>query len=134
MKVLVTGGAGFIGSHVAEYYARKGEDVTVLDNLSRAEVFATNIEKSLYNWNLLRKNYDNIKLAKGDVRDFESVKGASNDADAIVHTATQVAVTVSVKDPRIDFEVNTLGTFNVLEAARLNDALMEMLVMHFQSI
>lgn len=118
MRILITGGAGFIGSHVSEYYAKRGEHVVVLDNLSRAEIFGMNPKTALYNWEYLKKNYTTIKLVKGDVRNLEEVQKAAKDADAIIHAAAQVAVTTSVKDPRTDFEANVLGTFNVLEAAR----------------
>lgn len=118
MKILITGGAGFIGSHTAEYYAEKGEEVIVLDNLSRAEMLGINQKVILHNWNDLQNNYDNVKLIKGDVRNFSKVKEATRDVEAIIHTAAQVAVTASVKDPTTDFEVNILGTFNILEAAR----------------
>jgi CDP-paratose 2-epimerase len=120
-RILVTGGAGFIGSHVAEYYAKRGEEVIMLDNLSRAEILGKIVGDPLYNWNYL-KRYRNVKLVKGDIRDFEQVKEAARNADAIIHVAAQVAVTTSITNPRIDFEINTLGTFNVLEAARMNDA------------
>lgn len=117
-KVLVTGGAGFVGSHVAEYYTKKGGEVIVLDNLSRAETLGTDQKVALYNWNYLKNNYGNVKLIKGDVRNFDKVKEAARDMDAIIHTAAQVAVTTSVNDPNTDLEVNILGTFNILEAAR----------------
>jgi len=118
MRVLVTGGAGFIGSHVVEYYAKNGEEVIVFDNLSRAELlgYGGNV---MYNWNYL-KRYDNVELIKGDIRDAEKVKDIAKDANVVIHTAAQTAVTASLKNPRIDFEVNALGTFNVLEAARLS--------------
>ncbi len=122
MKVLATGGAGFVGSHVAEYYAKRGEDVTVFDNLSRAEILGKAVGDQLYNWNYLKSNYPNVKLIKGDIRSFDELKAVAHKADAIVHTAAQVAVTTSLSDPRTDFEINALGTFNVLEAARLNDS------------
>jgi CDP-paratose 2-epimerase len=118
MRILITGGAGFIGSHVAEYYAKKGEEVTLFDNLSRADILEMSKRVILYNWSYLKDNYGNVKLVNGDVRDFKEVKKATRDADVIVHAAAQVAVTTSVKDPRTDFEVNALGTFNVLESAR----------------
>jgi CDP-paratose 2-epimerase len=121
MKILVTGGAGFIGSHVAEYYAKKGEEVIVLDNLSRTEIFGKVVGDPLYNWEYL-KQYGNLKLVKGDIRSFEQVREVARDVDAIIHVAAQVAVTTSIANPRIDFEINTLGTFNVLEMARLEDA------------
>jgi len=122
MRILVTGGAGFVGSHVAEYYAKRRNEVMLFDNVSRVEILGKSVADPLYNWNYLSNNYGNIRLVKGDVRNFEEVKAASKDADAIVHTAGQVAVTTSLRDPRTDFEINALGTFNVLEAARLNDS------------
>jgi CDP-paratose 2-epimerase len=116
MRILVTGGAGFVGSHVAEYYAKKGEEVVVLDNLSRAQILGKGGKNATYNWEYLRK-FD-IELIKGDIRDFDQVRRASKEADVIIHAAAQVAVTTSVKDPKTDFELNAVGTFNVLEAAR----------------
>lgn len=120
MKILVTGGSGFVGSHVSEYYAKRGDEVVVFDNLSRGETLksANKREGSInYNWNQL-KNFENIELVRGDIRKKEEVAKAAEDVDAIIHTAAQVAVTSSVDDPRTDFEINALGTFNVLEAAR----------------
>jgi len=118
MRILITGGAGFVGSHVSEYYAKRGEQVIALDNLSRAEMFGMNRKVALYNWGYLKKNYATINLIKGDVRNLEEVNKAARNTDTIIHTAAQVAVTTSVKNPRTDFEANILGTFNVLEAAR----------------
>lgn len=115
MKVLVTGGAGFVGSHVSEYYARKGEDVVVFDNLSRAKLLGYDDSNATYNWNYL-KRYENIEQILGDVRDAKKMKDAARDVDVIIHTAAQTAVTTSMQDPRTDFEVNAVGTFNVLEA------------------
>jgi CDP-paratose 2-epimerase len=110
MNVLITGGAGFVGSNLANYYSNKGHEVTVFDNLSRK-----NVEKNL-NW--LQKSHNSIKFIKGDVRDFNSVKNACKDKDIIFHLAAQVAVTTSVNEPKEDFDINALGTFNVLETAR----------------
>ena len=115
----MTGGAGFVGSHVAEYYAKKGEEVIVFDNLSRAELLGYEKSNAMYNWNYL-KGYK-IELVKGDIRDFEKLKDAAKNADAIIHTAAQTAVTTSLRNPRTDFEINAVGTFNVLEAARLSE-------------
>ena len=108
--ILITGGAGFIGSNLADYFLSRGEDVTIYDNLSRKGV-ERNAE-----W--LKSNHPKIKVIKGDTRDFDSLKNAAENADAIYHTAGQVAVTTSVENPREDFEINALGAFNVLEAAR----------------
>ncbi len=118
MRILVTGGAGFIGSHVAEYYAKAGEEVVVFDNLSRAETLKTDNKFVAYNWNYLKKNYGNIKLVKGDIRDLSEIQKVVKEAEVVVHTAAQVAVTTSVENPRLDFETNALGTFNILECAR----------------
>jgi len=117
MKILITGGAGFVGSHAAEYYAKGGNEVVVLDNLSRAKILKRPDKNSDYNWNYL-KQYKNIRLVKGDIRDAKTVEKAASGADVILHAAAQTAVTTSVADPRTDFEINALGTFNVLEAAR----------------
>jgi CDP-paratose 2-epimerase len=121
MKVLVTCGAGFIGSHVVEFFSRKGYEVVVLDNFARSEVFKKDKNISEYNWNYL-KTLKNVKLIKGDIRNFEEVKNASKGCSIIVHAAAQVAVTTSLADPFLDFEINALGTLNVLEAARINDS------------
>jgi CDP-paratose 2-epimerase len=109
---LVTGGAGFIGSNYVQRLLQRGENVTVYDNLSRGGA-PHNVE-----W--LRKTFGDaaFKLVKADVRDAEKLAEAAQDADVFVHLASQVAVTTSVIDPREDFEINALGTFNALEAAR----------------
>jgi len=112
-KFLITGGAGFIGSNYVSRLVGRGERVAVFDNLSRrgAEV----------NLRWLRETYGEnaFDFIQGDVRNFDQIKSVAADADVIVHLAAQVAVTSSVTCPREDFEINALGTFNVLEAARL---------------
>lgn len=119
MRILITGGAGFIGSNVAEYYAKMGVEVTCIDNFSRGGLLKREINTAC-NWNYL-KNFSNVKLIEADIRDFEKLKTVTKDADVIVHTAAQTAVTTSIQDPRTDFEVNLSGSFNVLEAARLSN-------------
>lgn len=121
MKVLVTGGAGFVGSHVAEYYAKHGDDVIVYDNLSRAKLLNYSTSNAMHNWNYLKNNYD-MSLIKGDIREAKQLEKASKGIDVIIHTAAQTAVTTSMVDQRTDFEINALGTFNVLEVARKNNA------------
>jgi CDP-paratose 2-epimerase len=118
-KVLVTGGAGFIGSHVAEAFAKDGHPVTVLDNLSRAKLLKKDDRNARYSWNLLG-TLPNVDLREGDVRDAKTVREAAEGARIIVHAAAQTAVTTSVTDPRQDFENNVIGVFNVVEAARLS--------------
>ncbi len=116
-NVVVTGGAGFIGSHAAEFYARKGWNVTVLDNLSRPPVHGFGVNTKVYNWNYL-KGLKNIRLVRGSVLQQRTVDELISDADAVIHTAAQVAVTTSLDDPAHDFNTNVRGTFNVLEACR----------------
>lgn len=119
-QVLVTGGAGFIGSHVAERFARRGDDVTVYDNLSRAALLQKkDAPGTTFNWDYLGR-YPNVRRVRGDVRDREATMAACALADVIVHAAAQTAVTTSVTDPAPDFDTNMTGTFNVLEGARLS--------------
>jgi len=110
---LVTGGAGFIGSNLVHRLLGFGKQVTIFDNLSRSG--------ARRNLTWLRSEYgDNaFKLIEADVRDAEALNKAVIDQDVIVHLAGQVAVTTSVTNPREDMEINALGTFNLLEAARV---------------
>lgn len=105
MRALVTGGAGFIGSHVVDALLRRGDEVVVLDNLSsgRREHVAPRAE-----------------LVEGDVRDSEAVAEAFGRArpDVCFHFAAQADVRVSVERPEYDCEVNVFGTVRILEAAR----------------
>jgi CDP-paratose 2-epimerase len=112
MKILVTGGAGFIGCHTCSTFASQGHEVIALDNLSRRG------SRSNAEWLIANHKVD---LFEGDIRRYEHIQecfGAEGPFDAVVHLAAQVAVTTSVMDPREDFEINALGTFNVLEGAR----------------
>jgi CDP-paratose 2-epimerase len=113
MKVLVTGGAGFIGANAARYFANKGYDVVAFDNLSRAA--------SQYNRDWLINNFPKVEFIKGDIRNVgecNKLFQEHSDVSLILHLAGQVAVTTSVIDPREDFETNAIGTFNVLESIR----------------
>jgi CDP-paratose 2-epimerase len=110
----ITGGAGFIGSNYVQRLLERGDKVTVYDNLSRAGA-----PRNL-NWLTETFGGNAFAFVNGDVRDAALLATAARDADLIVHLAGQVAVTTSVLKPREDFEINALGTFNVLEAARLN--------------
>jgi len=112
--VLITGGAGFIGTNLARRLAEDGERVLVFDNLSRAGV-----DRNL-RW-LLTHYSKQIAFIRGDVRDFESLRDAVKDAEAVYHFAAQVAVTSSLENPFTDFEINARGTLNVLEAVRRLD-------------
>ena len=118
MRVLVTGGAGLVGSHTAEYYAKKGDEVIVLDNLMRSTLFGYDKESVEHNWNYLAK-HKNIKRIKGDVRKEKDVLEAMGEGvEVVIHTAGQPGVPLSVRIPREDFSINALGTLNVLECLR----------------
>jgi CDP-paratose 2-epimerase len=111
--ILITGGAGFIGSNLAERLLRQPDtSVTIFDNLARAGV-SYNLE-----WLQTLPQSSRLTFVHGDVRDANAVMQAVRHATEIYHLAAQVAVTTSITAPREDMEVNMLGTFNVLEAAR----------------
>ena len=111
---LITGGAGFIGSNYVNRLLTRRVAVTVYDNLSRAGA-----ERNLA-WLHDTHGADAFDLVVGDLRDASLLATTARNADVIVHLAGQVAVTTSVNHPRKDFEDNALGTFNLLEAARLS--------------
>ncbi len=112
MRILVTGGAGFVGSNLAGKLLKEGHEVHVLDNLSRKGT-EKNIE-----W--LKSLNGNLSFTKGDIRNEETVSELVGDVDAVFHLAAQVAVTTSVVDPIDDFNINLKGTLNLLEAVRKN--------------
>jgi CDP-paratose 2-epimerase len=111
MDIFITGGAGFIGCNSADHFLQQGHHVTLFDNLSRVGGPAN------LAW-LRRRHGERLRFIQGDIRDYGALAAAIGDADVVLHLASQVAVTLSVQNPREDFEINALGTFNVLEAAR----------------
>jgi CDP-paratose 2-epimerase len=119
MKVLVTGGCGFLGSTVCEYYVKRGDEVLSLDNMTKYELERTGYAASAardYNWNSLADI--GVQMVREDIRNAEALMDHSSGCDYIIHTAAQPAMTISWEDPRLDFSTNVYGTFNVLEAAR----------------
>jgi CDP-paratose 2-epimerase len=111
-RVLITGGAGFIGSNLADrLLGMPKTEVRIFDNLSR-----TGVTRNI-GW-LKDRAQGNLEVIQGDVRDVDAVRNAVDGVSEIYHFAAQVAVTTSVDDPGSDFQINALGTFNVLEAAR----------------
>ncbi len=112
MKMLITGGAGFIGSHLCEKYTKEGHIVLCLDNFMSGNLM--NIKHLL--------DYRNFKLIKGDVREFELLEKIMRDVDIVFHLAAQVHVDRSYIEPRLTYEINVMGTHNILEAARMFDA------------
>ncbi|CAG0953093.1 UDP-glucose 4-epimerase [Methanosarcinales archaeon] len=112
MKCLVTGGAGFIGSHIIRHLLERGYETICLDNFDPTYDINTkkrNISPFLEN--------NNFELIEGDVRDRELLKKAITDIDYIFHEAALVSVVESMKNPAKTIEINTIGTFNILEAA-----------------
>jgi CDP-paratose 2-epimerase len=109
--ILVTGGAGFIGSNLADRLAAEGHRVVIYDSLARAGV-ETNLE-----W-LQSRHGDRIQPIIADIRDEDRVADAAARAKAVFHLAAQVAVTTSMTDPRDDFTINIVGTLNLLDALR----------------
>lgn len=110
-NVLITGGAGFIGVNLAGRMIVAGDNVTIFDNLSRRGA-----DRNLA-W-LRDEHQEDFRFIHGDIRDAAAIAEAARGAQVVCHLAAQTAVTTSVTDPRADFEVNAIGTFNVLEAAR----------------
>ncbi len=110
-RTLITGGAGFIGSNVANRLLSSGERVLIFDRLSRPGV-----EKNL-DW-LIKTHGNLVDVEIADVRNFSRLQSAARDAGAVFHFAAQVAVTSSLDDPIDDFEINARGTLNLLEALR----------------
>ena len=111
MKLLITGGLGFLGSNLASDALARGDDLLIFDNVSR------NGSRANLSWLNEQAEFNFIH---GDIRNQNDVKRAVKDfqPDAIFHLAGQVAMTTSIINPQMDFEVNTVGTHNLLEAVR----------------
>ena len=119
MKVLVTGGCGFLGSHVCEFYTKRGDEVISFDNMTKYELERTGFSAEgarEFNWKYL-KNLG-VKMIKADVVNFEELRDYSQGCDYLIHTAAQPAMTISWENPRLDINTNVIGTFNILETAR----------------
>lgn len=111
MKILITGGAGFIGSHLSEKYTSEGHTVLCLDNFMTGSL--SNIRALL--------NYQNFKLINGDVRSLDLLEKIMRDVDVIIHLAAQIHVDRSLLEPKLTYDINVFGTLNVLELARRYD-------------
>jgi len=111
MRILVTGGAGFIGSHLCEKYVNEGHTVICLDNFLNGNL--TNIR------HLLNKKH--FKLINGDITDFDLLEKIMVEVDVVFHLAAQIHVDRSIIEPRLTYEINVLGTQNVLENCRMHD-------------
>jgi UDP-glucose 4-epimerase len=111
MRILITGGAGFIGSYLCEKYTKEGNTVLCLDNFLSGNLL--NVRHLLI--------HQNFKLIKGDILDFNLLERISREVDVIIHLAAQIHVDRSYVEPRLTFEINVMGTQNVLEVARIFD-------------
>jgi UDP-glucose 4-epimerase len=111
MKLMITGGAGFIGSHLCDKYVREGHTVLCLDNFINGNLM--NIRHLL--------SSRNFKLINGDIRDFDLLEKITRDVEAVFHLAAQIHVDRSIIEPRMTYETNVLGTQNILEVARMYD-------------
>jgi CDP-paratose 2-epimerase len=109
MKILITGGLGFLGSNLAAKASKAGHQIYIFDNHSRTG--------ALENKRWLQENYPDIEVQLGDVSNFEVAKDSFQkfQPDAVAHLAGQVAMTTSISDPMLDFNTNALGTVNVLK-------------------
>jgi CDP-paratose 2-epimerase len=110
LKLLITGGAGFIGTNVAEKFLPLSDKIFILDNFQRST--------SRLNATFLKKLSNKIQIVEGSVLDAELVKQLVSQVDVVIHLAAQVAVTTSLLDPEADFDTNVRGSFTVLEAIR----------------
>ena len=106
MKILVTGGAGFIGSHIVEYLVQRGDDVTILDNLNTGKIE-----------NLSKVNND-INFVNGDIREYKLLEKLVSDSDGVFHEAALASVQQSLKMQDEYFDVNVSGTENILKLAK----------------
>lgn len=113
MKFLITGGFGFLGSNISSEVLRRGDELVVFDNLYRMG--------SYQNQEWLKKQGE-FEFIHGDIRNSNDVNRMIKDhkPDVVYHLAGQVAMTTSIADPRMDFEVNAKGSFNILNALRLH--------------
>ena len=103
-SVLVTGGAGFIGSHLVDQLVNSGYNVRVMDNLSTGKL--TNIQEHIEN--------GTVNFVEGDIKDLEQVKNCVHGVDAVLHLAAVTSVSFSVKNPTLTYETNAAGTLNLL--------------------
>jgi CDP-paratose 2-epimerase len=119
MRVLITGGCGFLGTNLCLHYRRQGAEVIAYDNLAKHEFLRSPYmkpEARLHNKAVLKKH--GVTVAVDDIRDKAGLLRQAKKCDYVCHTAAQPAMTISWENPELDFSTNVTGTFNVLEVAR----------------
>lgn len=117
MKVLVTGGAGLVGSHACEFYARQGHEIIAIDNYSRGVLFGE-MGNTKANAEFLMKTFPNVKFYDIDIRDEKRMEQLIKGSDLVIHTAAQPSHPKSIEIPLEDFSINALGTLLLLETVR----------------
>jgi len=110
MKILITGGMGFIGLYLVDYLLKKDNEITVLDNFS-------NSNKSL----IKRIRNKNLKIIEGDIRKNDDILNSIKNQEIVVHLAAKISVDESIENPNETFDVNVNGTKNILEACKKNN-------------
>ncbi len=118
MKVLVTGGCGFLGSHVCEHFRKNGDEVVSYDLMTKHELqrnpYSADRARD-FNWNLLSSL--GVECVKADIRNAEELYDRASGCDYIVHTAAQPTMTIGLEDYDLDFTTNVVGTYNVFKTA-----------------
>ena len=109
MKIIITGGAGFIGKHLVEFLIKKENDITIFDNFSNSTYESTKYFENL-----------GVKIIKGDIRRLEDINKAVKGNEVVIHLAAKISVDESIKNPSETFQTNVEGTKNVLIACEKN--------------
>ena len=110
MKILITGGMGFIGLHLVDYLLKKGNKIIVLDNFSNS------------NKNLIKKIQNkNLRIIEGDIRKIDDIVNSMKNQEIVIHLAAKISVNESIENPNETFDVNVNGTKNVLKACKQNN-------------
>lgn len=117
MKVLITGGAGLVGSCSCQFFAKQGHKVIGIDNFTRGKLFG-NLGSTAKNADVLKKEFSGIEFHEIDIRDTDKMVPLVKESDIVIHTAAQPSHPKSIEIPLEDFSINAFGTLNLLELTR----------------